>query len=348
MIKIKAREICIKKAYTNPVFTERTVYTNSTFNYVELWLRQGGDSKRESLDYWLQAKAFYEASLILPLSAKPLTDYYCCLNAAKALLACNGINLTHISHGVSSARDQQTTVFRNNMIRLLPSGVGGELSKILREPIGNKIDYSVYDLLYNIPCIHRSFSLTFTNAVELFIPIEPHGFEVDNHKRIFFVFRIDKKHLSGKAKQYIPNSFELIPPHCYMESDKYHYYRTKRRDNKKWDIHLQPLSTRLIPLREYYQKIRSSFYYVDKGNLVWYIKKKLPRTNTINKSPILLTYAVMHWMSELVRYNPQLFAHFMKSKYNWLISEFLNVSLSQFIDGISSEITGANICLIDK
>lgn len=347
MIKLNAREVQILKAYTNPSFTGRNVYTNSIFNYVELWLRQGGSARSESLDYWLQAKAFYEASITLPLSAKPLTAYYCCMNASKALLACHGIDLMHISHGVASARDQQTKVFKNNKIRLLPSGVYGNLAKILGEPINSKVDCSVYELLYNIPCVHRPFTLSFSEANELFIHIEMCGFDIDDHKRLYYQFRISKKYMQGIAKKYLPKQLEFIPEKFNQDNDKYCYYRTKRSKKLKWNIHQHPTSARLVGLKEYYKKIRPLFYYVDRGTLAWYIKKDLPG-KTLNKSPLLLIYPVMHWMSELVRYNPQLFAHFMKGKYNWLISEFVDVGLLQFIDGISSEITGENICLIDR
>lgn len=344
MIKIKAREVHILKAHVNPKFIGKTVYTNSIFNSVELWLRQKGKKYNEALTYWLQAKAFYEASENLPITAKPLTAYYCCMNASKALLACHEVPLLNISHGVASARNQQTPLFKNNKIFLLTTGVYGKLSQVLNEGQGNKTSYKIYDLLYNIPCVHRAFILSFSEAIDLFVPIHNCGFEIDNHKRISYIFKISKKYLQGNAKSYIPSCFELIPDGYNKDSNMYCYYRTKRK-NYKWDIH-QPQSIRLNNLEVYYRKIRPNFYCIDRGELVWYIKKQLPHTQTINKSPLLLIYAVMHWMSELVRYNPQLFNKFMLSKPNWLINEFVNVGLSQFIDGISSEITGANMCLI--
>ena len=346
MIKLNARETQILKAHTNPSFTGRTVYTNSIFNYVELWLRQGGSDNEESLYYWQQAKAFYEASELLPLSAKPLTAYYCCLNASKALLACHGISLTQISHGVSSSRDKQKVIFSQNKIQLLPHGVFGELAKIIGEPQYHKEERSVCELLYNIPCVHRPYTLSY-KSVELFIPVELYGFETDNRNRIAYLFRILHKYTQGNARRYIPKAFEEVPNGFHAEEDKYTYFRTKRKDRYTWDIH-QSLEIRIENLKNYYKQIRPSFYYVDRGALVWYIKKELPKTQTLDRSPLLLIYALMHWMSELVRYNPQLFATFMDSKSNWLISEFVNVGLLQFVDGISSEITGANICLIDK
>lgn len=51
----------------------------------------------------------------------------------------------------------------------------------------------------------------------------------------------------------------------------------------------------------------------------------------------------MHWLSELVRYNPRLFDRYMKTNQNWLINEFIENALYQFIDEISCEITKKDI-----
>lgn len=42
---------------------------------------------------------------------------------------------------------------------------------------------------------------------------------------------------------------------------------------------------------------------------------------------------------ELVRYNPQKFEKYMESKQNWLLHEFIEKALYQFVDEISCEIT---------
>jgi len=78
--------------------------------------------------------------------------------------------------------------------------------------------------------------------------------------------------------------------------------------------------------------------------MLWYLKKELPsNTHIIDRSSITLIYGVMHWLSELVRYNPMLFNKLMNSRQNWLIKEFLDLGLQQFIDEISAEIACTNI-----
>ncbi|WP_299143409.1 YaaC family protein [uncultured Vibrio sp.] len=53
-----------------------------------------------------------------------------------------------------------------------------------------------------------------------------------------------------------------------------------------------------------------------------------------------LTIGAMHRLSELSRYNPQNLHKHLTKDASWLLSEFINKSIYQFIDQISSEITG--------
>ena len=63
----------------------------------------------------------------------------------------------------------------------------------------------------------------------------------------------------------------------------------------------------------------------------------------VKRNSITLIFAVMHWLSELVRYNPEKFAQMMGTKQTWLIHEFIDNALYQFVDELSCEITKADI-----
>ena len=105
-LEINSKRITIMKSVTGADYDSKTVLTNSAWEYVELWLRrQKGDRTRKALFFWQQAHYFFDASNVLPVESRPLTSYYCCLNAAKALLAINGsqsIDFDNMSHGISS------------------------------------------------------------------------------------------------------------------------------------------------------------------------------------------------------------------------------------------------------
>lgn len=330
------------KAHINPDFNCRTVLSNSTYEYVELWLRnQKGTRYQEALFYWNQSKHFYNASVELPVDAKPLTSYYSIMNAAKALLVIQGINVIGIGHGVSSSRQDITGNIRKDKIIYGATGVLNNLSRILEEPV-DKHEYTVYDLLYNLPCVHRTFTITNRDATELFIPIEDISFALTNiqdvaRREAYIRFHVDIAYDTAKMRVYLPNKVKYaIPP-----GDEMPYYRIKKQF--KWNIH-DSMGQRLKDLIKYHKEARKAFYYIHGSQMLWYIKKSLPNNaHLVDRHSMTLIYGVMHWLSEQVRYSPNIFERLMKSKQNWLIQEFIDLGLPQFIDEISSEITGANI-----
>src|SRR5690349_4680808 len=77
-LQISKNEIVLKKSHHKPNFTSKTILTDSTWNYVEIYLRQFKTKEsEEALFYWDQAKNFYEASKSLSIVSSPLTIYYC-------------------------------------------------------------------------------------------------------------------------------------------------------------------------------------------------------------------------------------------------------------------------------
>jgi len=337
-LKLNSSVVRLMKAYTQPQYNSKTVLTSSVFDFVELWLlRQSKEKSNSARDFWKQARNFFEATQLLHYESKPLTAYYCCMNAAKALVSYrNQDTLKNISHGVSSDRRTDNDFIHKEII-YQGSGVLCELSNILGDS-KQKETYKIKDLLYNIPCIHRTYSITFTNDAELFIPISDITFEQVVGKDEYFIrFLLDAEYTNGNVLRSIQKCFERLP---FADNENI-YYRSKNRF--KWNIH-DKLSNRLEKLVAYHKKVRKNFYYIKGDTPTWYVKKELPNnTRLINRTSLTLIYGVMHWLSELVRYNPQQFKIFMNSHYNWLLREFVDLCLSQFIDEISCELTGCEI-----
>ena len=329
------------KPHVSPEYNYRTVLTNSTFDYVDLWLKSHSGKKYDEAAFlWKQAKNFFEASGVLPIEAKPLTAYYCIMNATKALLAILGKDVVKIGHGVSSPRQNLTGNIRKDKIIYGASGVLCNLSDHLGESTA-KQSYLVFDLLYNLPCVHRTFTITYSDVTELFIPVDNVAFEYVNdqnggEKKFYLRFDMGKKFDNHHTRIYLNNKIEYAQP-----PDRPHFYRLKK--GFKWDIH-SPVKNRMKILVDYHKKCRGLFYYIQGQSMLWYIKKDLPRNKQIiNRHSMTIIYGVMHWLSELVRYSPETFSSIMKSRQNWLFREFIDMGLPQFIDEISSEITGANI-----
>ncbi len=338
-IVVNSKEITIMKPTTNSDYNSKTILTNSVWEYVELWLkRHSGDNEENALFYWEQAKYFFNASENLPINSKPLTSYYCCLNASKALLSISGIALDNISHGITSNRyAQNSSSLENTKVIFLGSGVLNELSRYFSEDV-NKREYIIKDLFYNIPCIHRAFCITFRNSPELFIPINNIKFvRNDETSDAWVQFEVDNRYANGTALRYIPSYYK-------RDSGIKDTYTVRKENARfKWDIHTK-IDDRLNNLNKYHKKIRKDIHYIYGDTKLWYIKKDIPtNSHIIERNSITIIYAVMHWLSELVRYNPRLFDKYMKTNQNWLLNEFIENALYQFIDEISCEITKKDI-----
>lgn len=342
-LEINSKKITIMKSVTGAHYADKTVLTNSVWEYVELWLkRQNDDRAREALFFWQQAHNFFNASECLPIESRPLTSYYCCMNAAKALLAINGpqsISLENITHGISSGREQwKTNNIKNAEVVFLAKGVLFELSKYFDEECGMKSNYSVYDLLYNIPCVHRAFSITY-GCAELFIPVRNIGFIIDTAmQKGWLQFEVESRYANGNSLRFVPSSFEKV---TYNNDGRYLLRSKKRFD---WGTRAADKDRRLENLSQYHGKIRKDLYYIYGDSRLWYLKKDIPTNGHILKrNSVTLIFAVMHWLSELVRYNPQKFETLMNTKQNWLIHEFVDNALYHYIDEISCEITKMEI-----
>lgn len=342
-LEINSKRLTLMKSVTGADYGAKTVLTNSAWEYVELWLRRkNGNRAKEALFFWQQAHSFFNASECLPIESKPLTAYYCCMNAAKALLAINGdpgIKFDNIAHGVTSDRRQWTN---NNIgcaeVIFTGSGVLFELSKYFDEELGQKTRHSVYDLLYNIPCVHRAFSITY-GCTELFIPVRDIGFIIDlNSRKGWVQFQVDDRYANGNSLRCVPSKFEKVE----NKNDSRYLMRSKKRFD--WDIHDHDKKGRLEKLSKYHGQVRKDILYIYGETRLWYLKKDIPNNDHILKrNSITLIFAVMHWLSELVRYNPEKFELLMNTKQNWLIHEFVDNALYHFIDEVSCEITRADI-----
>jgi len=339
------KEICINsktcelmKAVVKPKYGSKTILTDSCWEYVSLFLKRKKTSGTgDARFYWEQAHSFYLASSNLPDSARPLTSYYCILNMTKALLRYKGIDGASLKHhGLSSVRDKNEKTDINEAFTDIKGG--GVLPELSNYYEFNLIPgrYSMAELLYNIPCVHRAYCITFSKS-EIFVPImKPTFVKKDNSKDAWIKFEVDGRYANKKALKYLPTKFQKDEG----VSESY-TIRTKKRF--EWDIH-KSKDQRIRVLEKYHEKNRKHLYYIYGDSKLWYIKKQLNGNENFNQAPsAVLIFSVFHWLSELVRYNPKLFSDYMASKQNWLLHEFINNALDQFVDEISCEITGEDI-----
>jgi hypothetical protein len=159
-VRLNGRDLKLHKATVSPELGTRTVLTNSPWDFVALWLQRNG--KSDALFFWNQARVFADASRGMPVESSPLLHYYGFMNATKALLAAKAVTFD-AHHGVSghNMRGSSTVIdLSNEGIKIQNRGVLSALSSYLGE---RELDtlHSLEELLFNIPCIHRTVCLTY-------------------------------------------------------------------------------------------------------------------------------------------------------------------------------------------
>lgn len=324
----KGKPLTLHKAVSSPHVNEKTVLVTSTWDYVDLWLKRA--KKHEARFFWSQAKSFYEATQNLPKTSAPLTAYYCFLNATKAFLLTRGHQFGD-QHGVSGFALSGPSALSNEKIKFKTAGILPALCQVLGEQI-NQDTYSLKDVLYNLPYIHRAYNLTTPSDPELFIPINnPRIVKSDTTHEAWFCAELQEKYATQHTIKKLPNGFERDIGH----PDEFIIRCTRRFD---WRPREKPAS--LVRYKTYHHRLRQEISYINGSNKRWYLKRGNMDNRLIKRNALPLAFAAMHRLSELSRYSPDKLAKHFDCQHNWLLSEFISAAPNQFIDSISSEITG--------
>lgn len=332
-LKYRNRIVYFRKAITAPDFSSQSVLTRDTFEFVDLWLAR---NSKEARPFWQQAAVYHRVSKNLPPVAAPLTAYYCFLNCVKALLIVKGSSFTD-RHGVSGDWDPASKrTLSNEIISVQGSGILKSLSDYLGEKnLPNS--FSLLDALGNIPYIHRAFCHTFSSKKEMFIPLTNLVY-MQHPTDLYFWFSAELigRYADPRSLRFLPSSFEVdngFPEKCVIRSKKrYKWHRHGANQESKdramknlWALH---------------RKMRREISFISAPIDLWYLKRNVSGNNTIPRSNLILTLSAMHRLSELSRYDPEGLTLYLNSKVNWLLSEFIRLSIYQFVDEIACELTG--------
>ena len=329
-IQLNGKPISIHKAIGKPNFNSRTVIVSDTWQYVSLWLKR--HQQKKALFFWEQAKSFYDAAGLLPNTSRPLPSYYFMLNASKALLISQNKMFTD-RHGLTGETKISKLSLSNEIVEFKTSGVFSTLCQYYLKPTNNE-HYSLKDILYNLPYIHRAYCLTFPSAKELFIPIKNPRFVRKNRSdESWFCFDLEGRYATDKILSSVPHQFE-------RDLGVNNSFVVRFIKRFKWLYKHSYKKSNINNLTEYHRKIHSYLYYINSQQRLWYLKKYYSNCSIINRESLVLTFAAMHRLSEISRYAPDYMYKHLESRHNWLLSEFIQRANSQFLDEISSEITG--------
>jgi hypothetical protein len=326
-LRLKGKDLSLHKSVVRPDFSSKTVLVTDTWEYVTMWLKREG--REDALFYWDQARSFFDASRNLPNPSAPLTLYYCFLNAVKTLLTLHRISAK--KHGMSGKTTGRKTSLENEHVTMHPGGVLAALRTYLGEPSGN-MTFSLKDLLYNLAYIHRAYTLTFTSRPELFIPlVRPRFVRQKGSDEAWFCAELEPR-FATKVTVNKLKDYERDP--CVKSS-----FTIRLKQKFKWKRSPGQENQNLQTLTNYHRKIRGSVSYIHGPTRLWYVKRSGTK-GLINLSSLTITLAAMHRLSELARYEPASLSNHFECQHNWLLSEFVATARNQFIDEISSEISG--------
>ena len=244
-----------------------------------------------------------------------------------------------LSHGVTGKRLDGHVNILNEQVKFQPRGVGAALGVYLGEntPEGGEA-FSLKQIFYNIPYIHRAFTISYKNTAELFIPIVEPRFVFDKYRnKAWLEIKLEPEHSSNRTVG------RLVGYSLDKAYDNRNSYTLRRNKTFVWNAPRGvPTHDSLVGLHNYHKARRRELRYIYSPNSLWYVKRKDLANDIIDKSTLTLTYAAMHRLSELSRYQPSVLAKHLSKDSSWLISEFINKSIYQFIDQVSSEITGCD------
>ncbi|AUD78948.1 hypothetical protein CW740_06670 [Kangiella profundi] len=329
-IKLKGKEIRPHKSVVSPELAARNVLTNSPWDFVDLWMKK--EKQKNALFYWNQARVFHEASKGLPTQSAPLLHYYSFMNAVKALLTAKGIKFKEY-HGVAShnMRNPASKIsLTNEGIKIKQNGILPSLSLYYGELEQAKM-FSLQELLFNLPYIHRTYCLTYPSQTDMFIPIKDAEFVVNKSiKQAYFRAKLSKDFSTLQV-------INRLPPAFIQDTDK---GVIRSSATVSFSRPGKPTAADINNLVSLHKVLRHDLQYINGTQTLWYIKSKTSGPKRISKLPSTLTLAAMHRLSELSRYKPLELDSFLSGQKNWLLSEFIQQAPNQFFDEIASEITG--------
>lgn len=336
-LNINSKPVTLQKAFKTPDFNSKTVLVRSRWDYVEMWLKRR--RMNDALFYWSQARSFYEASLTLPNTSSPLTLYYCFLNATKALLTVKNVNFVE-RHGVAGQRTPGNTNLENEVVTFYQAGILNALSTYMEDPnTNNRHTHSFKDLLYNLPFIHRAFSLTFpTGYPEIYIPVSEPKFTKDRATHeVRLTFNLVGNYANGHTTNKItPLGYSIVEDYCTNSN-----YCFIKDTQIVWSSQRQHKAQNIANLTAYHKQLRRQSHYIFGPQTLWYAKRTGVQ-HIVDKSPLTIMFACMHRLSELARYEPITLAGHFRLGQNWLLTEFIQGAPIEFLDQISCEITDQN------
>lgn len=332
----------------------------------------------EAIYFWDQAENLFELSQLANNITKPLLLYYFFLNATKSLLVFNNSlypeesKSKNISHGIrqltsseklheeisknTSYSPEELKAFYNSHSNV-DSTLSKEIFVVFTQQIGvltqlykhmmniedNELElpklYNLEDLISNLVFVHRAYSANKNIDIpdQLFIPLTKSFFveELKNEQKMLsYYFETDSKF--DFLTSYSNNEFKNIDNDFYIRSSNLKYEKSSTHTLNINNDHIK-----------FIKSIRNDHQYIAGIKNRWYLKNPCTKKITdLKLHPLVILFSIFHCLSEFSRYNPFKLKNMLdssKSEEAWLYNELISEAGFQFLDLITSEITGKEL-----
>jgi len=325
------RDLSLPKAIVSPELGARTVLTNEPWDFVDLALVR--QNKPDARFYWQQAREFFNVAAGLRLQSAPLLLYYAFMNATKALLSAKGVAFNP-HHGVKEWSASATSKLDDLTVgvTIKRAGILPGLSTYYGETEPSR-NHTLSELFFNLPFIHRTYCLTYEPIQEMFIPVvDPQLVYEDGTTKVFLMAQLTSNFPNPRYCPHLPAAFSTLPSPqqgCLLSTQSVAVSSVTT-----------PTATDVAAITGLVKSLREDVFYINGMDTLWYVKAVPTQGTRIRRQTSTLTLAAMHRLSEESRYHPESLAKCLEGENNWLVSEFIKMSGTQFIDEIASEITG--------
>jgi hypothetical protein len=257
------------------------------------------------------------------------------MNATKALLSAKSVPFDE-HHGVRAHNLRPPAgriALSNEGVRIMQRGIAPALSQYLMET-ETDTTHTLEELLFNLPCIHRTFCLTYKNQKELFIPLTNCEIRFDSASfHAYFSAQLSKD-FAG------PTYLRRLPPSLVVDPAVNDGRTIRSVAHATVTGPVANATADKLAVADLLRGLRPDINYIAGSQTLWYAKAVVSGPKRLNRFPLTCTLLAMHRLSEICRYRPMELASFMSGQKNWLLTEFIRMSPSQFLDELSAELTG--------
>jgi hypothetical protein len=182
--------------------------------------------------------------------------------------------------------------------------------------------------------VHRTFCLTYPHQTDLFLPLIEPAFVFDSGSATAYL-------VAELSKDFPLIKYEkMLPPSLIRDQSAASGMQIRSKDGVRIGSADVTSLVEIDALKSLQIALRPDLNYIAGSQTLWYAKLVIPGPRRLSRSPLTMTLAAMHRLSEICRYKPIQLASFLNGQENWLLTEFIRMSPLQFLDEIAAEITG--------